>query len=92
MSAFILDLGEQDFFGPQGRGAGDPIAFRLHPDHLRMSVLADLPNVVRPIIIGHPILWLYFFFCINVLLKFVQFFLKVHSRDFGFTILDLRLF
>ncbi len=55
MTGFVLYLGDEDRLAPQARGAGDPVALGLLPDHLRVRVLRDLADHRLAIFVGHPV-------------------------------------
>jgi hypothetical protein len=56
MARLVLHLGEQDGLALQGRGAGDPVALRLHADDLGMGMLGDLADQGLAISLRHPLL------------------------------------
>ena len=55
MAGLVLDLRDQDGLAAQRRGAGDPVALRLHPDDLAVRVLRDLPDQGLAIGRRHPV-------------------------------------
>ena len=54
----VLHLGQQNHLALERGRAGDPVALRLHADHLRVRVLGNLPDQVFAIRLRHPVLGL----------------------------------
>src|SRR5580692_11500636 len=55
VAGLVLHLGQQDRLAAERGGAGDPVALGLHADDLRVRVLRDLPDHVRPVLGRHPV-------------------------------------
>jgi len=55
VAGLVLHLRHQDRFALEARGAGDPVALRLHADDLGVRVLGDLPDEGLAVGIRHPV-------------------------------------
>ena len=53
----------------EARRPGDPVALRLHADHLGVGVLGNLPHQVLAVAGGHPVLGLDLFLGVDTRLE-----------------------
>jgi len=84
MPTLVLHLGQQDRLASQRGRAGDPVAFRLHADHLGMSMLRYLADQVLAIGLGHPVLRLDLLLVLDALQKALLQFFFGHRPSSGF--------
>ena len=70
MAGFVLHFGQQDGLAFEGRGSGDPVAFRQHSHNFGVGVLGNLTDEGAAVFLRHPILRFYFLFGLDVLQEF----------------------